>query len=112
MTSTLSIAEVAFAVREGEVIPEEEMDALWEDPGVQLVEYSRLVAREARTLVRRGRQAGWKLKPPDAIQIASAKRAHAVELHTYDGNLLKLPQEVGITIIEPYAEQERMPLDL
>jgi len=92
VTSTISITEVAFAQVEqtGKTDPaiEAAMDKLWADrSAVMLVDCHELIARQARNLMRVALQHSWKLKPPDAIHLATAARMGVTEFHTYDGAL-------------------------
>lgn len=111
ITSVLSVTEVAHAVREDVDMQEEELDRLWGDPGILLVEVNRLTALEARSLVRQARAANRRLTPPDAIHLATAKRAQAGEIHTYDESLLTLGSIAELNIVEPYAPQLLLPIE-
>ena len=116
VTSTLSIAEVAYTSyeKEGRVLrprEEERIDALWHPP-VVLVEYHRRIAMEARRLIRESFATDKPtLKPSDAIHAATAHLHQADAFHTYDTKLTRaisalLPFDVGA----PQAEQLSMTL--
>jgi predicted nucleic acid-binding protein len=80
ISSTLTIVEVAFAAEEqlgGPLSPEIEdgIDSLWRAPSpAKLVEFSTIIARRARELIRLTRERGWSLKPADAIHLATAQQ--------------------------------------
>lgn len=114
VTSTLSITEVAFAKSEkdGKVLePEIEaaIEALWNDrSAVKLVEYSEIVAREARTLLRRAIESGRRLKPMDAIHLASALNRGVDEFHTTDGDLKRDWQDLGFPVQDPITMRPKL----
>ena len=106
VTSTLSITEVAFAPSErtrGRLDPmiEATLDALWSDPAVRLIPLSPAIARAARQLVRGALVTGPRLRPPDAIHLATARRFSVAEFQTYDATLHKLSGRFGFPIHEP-----------
>lgn len=118
VTSTLSISEVAFAEPERtrrmldpEVI--KALDALWNDQSViNLVDVSILVTTEARDIVRRSIEVKPIvpiMKPPDAIHLATAKRMHVYEFHTYDDKVLKHSHIHGFPIVAPYDPKPMLP---
>ena len=78
VTSTLSIAEVAFADAERKKgllseAAEEQIDALFSDRDVVwLIEFHEGIAREARQLMRRAVTRNQSLKPYDAVHLGSA----------------------------------------
>ena len=92
VTSTISITEVAFASAEkvGKALDDEveaAIDALWNDrSAVTLVEYSEVIARGARSLLRQALQHGRALKPMDAIHLATAINRKVDDVHTTDGH--------------------------
>lgn len=117
LTSTLTIVEVAYIAYErtqGSLDPAalERIDALWADrEAVKLVEVYELIVREARDLIRQSvHNCEWTLKAADAIHLATARRLGAVEFHTYDPKLLKHARLFGLSVVEPYALQSRLPL--
>lgn len=106
-TSTLSLTEVAFAKTEkdGQALDrrvEAAIDALWNDrSAVQLVEFSEVLARDARALVRRAVSSGRRLKPMDAIHLATAQRRQVSEFHTTDAALKRDWQDLGFSVVDP-----------
>jgi predicted nucleic acid-binding protein len=114
-TSTVSQVEVAFGKAEQDgTAPDETtltaIEALWlPDSPVTLVEFHRLIATDARDLVRAAHFDGTRLTPLDAIHLASAQRVGASEFHTYDGTLLKFSGCPGLTIREPWTPTPRLP---
>jgi predicted nucleic acid-binding protein len=121
-TSTVSIAEVAFAESErtGKALDgrvQELIDDLWDDATVQLVEFNRVVGRDARRLVRDAmlRNVTTKtmkpptLKPMDAVHLATALYLKADDFHTYDQDLLKQPRDLyPFPIQEPFTATPRL----
>jgi predicted nucleic acid-binding protein len=114
VTSTISIVEVAFAVHEkiNRILDshiEVRLNDLWTDEqAVKLAEFHDLVAIEARALMRRGLEMGMRLKPMDAIHLATAARLEVAEFHTYDASLRKYAPIVGFPIVEPHTLQPRL----
>jgi predicted nucleic acid-binding protein len=114
VTSVLTITEVAFAAAEkqGALSPAElaKIDNLWEPPSpIKLVEVHRLIAHDARQLMRQGAPDGLALKPPDAIHLVTAKRAACEEFLTYDPKLIKYAGMIGLPVREPVSDE--LPLD-
>lgn len=114
ITSTLSITEVAFGAEEqiGQPLDsdiEDRINALWDDPStIKLRDFDRLIARDARQLIRLAREHKWSLKPADAIHIATAKAVGAVEFNTYDERLDKFESIAGLTISRPFTSQPQL----
>ena len=113
-TSSLSIVEVSFAASEREqqaLDPEVErrIDNLWADSGAIVpVEYHDIIGREARRLIRDAIPMGWRLRPQDAVHLATAQWLSSAginveEFHTYDKALYKYADIVGFKILEPYT---------
>ena len=79
VTSTISLVEVAFAQAEKDAQSldakvEAKIDKLWYPIGpIRLVEFHRLIAQQARGLLRLAMSTGQHLRPPDAIHLATAK---------------------------------------
>ncbi len=115
-TSTVSIAEVAFATAErvGRVLDpdvEAKIDALWDDRAVvKLVDFHPLIGRQARELMRSALLAGRSVKPLDAIHLATAQRMVVAEFHTYDQRLLRFAASVNLDfpVLEPFARHPRL----
>jgi len=114
VTSTVSIVEVAFAATEqaaGALDPaiEQRIAALWapESP-IKLVEFSGLVAEMARDLVREAIGRGQRMKPMDAIHLATAKTVAASAFHTYDEHLYQYAELVGFPIAPPQAAAPKL----
>jgi len=112
ITSTVSLVEVAFSVMEkvGGVLDkatEEKIDQLWSDrDAITMVEVSELVNRRARDLIRNGMSNGWRLRPMDAIHLASAESVAAEVLFTYNQSDFKKYEAItGLKIEEPYLVQ-------
>lgn len=117
ITSTISVAEVAFSVQErhGRQLDqaiEDQIDGLWRDESVvRLVEFHELIAREARALIRGGVPQGWTgLRAADAIHLATAKFLRAVECHTYERRVWpRYADVIGCPVIEPRARRPFLP---
>ena len=117
ITSTISLTEVAYAEIEKqnralEPAQERAIDALFSDREVvTVIEFHELVAREARSLLRRAVEAGRKLSPMDSIHLATAIHQDADVLHTYDEPLTKVGREFfGFPVEEPTSQNPRMNL--
>lgn len=114
ITSVLSITEVAFGRldqtgQQFDPTIQATIDALWTDPIIKQVELYHEIAFAARDLMRWARLARKGLKPPDAIHLATARRAGAIEVHTYDRALFQYSSQLGIPIVEPRTNQPRIP---
>lgn len=111
--SSICITEVAFtaAERAGGLSEKTErvINKLW-SPGspIRVIDYSQLVARKAQKLLRHTLKSKLKLKPLDAIHIATAMQSHATELHTYDENLYPWSECSGVKIMKPKAFQQML----
>lgn len=116
VTSTVSQVEVAFGKAEqDEQAPDPDVlaaiEAYWlpESP-VELIEFHRLIALDARDLVRVSRlEQEQRLTPLDAIHLASAQRLSASDFHTYDKKLLARNGSFGFPIREPWTPEPRLP---
>ena len=113
-TSTFSIVEVAFgkAEQDGKALDvetEKKINSLWM-PGspVGLVEFHALIAEEAKKLMRHAISCGWKLKPMDAIHMATALSIPVKEIHTYEPSWDKYSSHIGISIARPIAAQPKL----
>jgi predicted nucleic acid-binding protein len=112
MTSTLTIAEVAFAETEKarralDMNIEQKIAGLWQPP-VTLVEFHQLIAVRAVALMRAAMTRSESLKPNDAIHLATAQHMGVGEFNTYDRKLLKYAPEVSFTIGPPMNYQRRL----
>jgi predicted nucleic acid-binding protein len=115
VTSVVSKVEVAFTQEEAQkraMRPEVEaaIDALWTDTSVfELVELHDEIALSARKFIRDAKSQGLKLKPMDAIHLATAKWIGASALHTYDlADFKKFERVIGIAIVEPFVIQPKL----
>lgn len=118
VTSVMSVTEVAYGKieqdgKELDASTEKLIDGLWRFP-VNLVEYHRLIATDARALMRQTLLQGtsgdrWTLTPIDAIHLATARRIRADEFHTYDAKLKKFESITGLRIKEPETAQLQLP---
>jgi predicted nucleic acid-binding protein len=112
LTSTIAIVEVAFSAAEkagGTLDPatEAKIAALWEDrDAVTLVEVSELVNRRAVALIRDGLPRGWRLRPMDALHLASAALFSVDEMYTYNlSDFKRYEAIVNCKIDAPYLVQ-------
>ena len=112
LTSVVTITEVAFAADEkaaGELDPAIEalIGELWKPASpIKLVEFYPQLAADARDLMRGALPRNHRLSPVDAIHLATARRHHVAEFHTYDEGLQKYATHVGLAIVEPTNPQE------
>lgn len=88
VTSTVTIAEVAFAASEqlsGALDPkvEEKIAAFW-GPPIRMAEFHAAIGARAAQLIRDAMARKTGLKPMDAIHLATAEQIGANEFHTYD----------------------------
>lgn len=115
VTSQLSLVEVAFVETEkvSGVLNQDIVDrieGLWSDHHVlEIVELNPLVARRARELIRLAITDGRRLKPADAIHLATAEWVAASEFHTYDDKLKGYADMIGMPISAPHVPQPRIP---
>lgn len=118
VTSTLSIAEVAYVAHEkaGGALTgpaEQKIDELWSDSSViTLIEFDRFVARAARTLIRLASSQGRGLRSSDAVQLASALVHRVAAFHTTDAKLLSLAPTLGLAFPVTPPTTPQLPLDL
>jgi len=115
VTSTITKVEAALAAAEraNRRLDEDvlaKMDHLWEgSPTICLVEFHDEIATMARELVRHAITQKWRLKPYDAIHLATAQWYQVHEFHTYDTGLDKYAQLVGFPICRPHVLQNKLP---
>jgi predicted nucleic acid-binding protein len=113
-TSVISQVEVAFGKMEQDnhvLDPniEEQIDQLWADrDAVKLVEYHDEIGKEARKLMRASVERGWKLKPIDAMHLATAKHMKINEFQTYDDHLERYSDDIGCDIQKPHTLNPRL----
>jgi len=111
VTSVISVTEVALAATEKELGSLSTaaltiIDGLWEPPSpIKLVEVHRLIALDARRLMRQGVPDGLALKPPDAIHLSTAMRTARQEFLTYDPRLSKYAGAIGLPVREPVSDE-------
>lgn len=101
ITSAFTITEV-IRPKGGVVSPEVEakIDAFFRHSWLHVAWVDRLVAEEARSLIRT-----FRLKPPDAIHVATAKVHRADLLFTYDNAILAIGNDIpGLTVCEPIGQ--------
>ncbi len=114
VTSTVTIAEVAFgaAEQQGQALDpavEAKIGALWQPSSpVKLVEFHALIAAEAVQLIRQVLPAGLSLKPMDAIHLATASRMKVQRIETYDDKWPKFAAHLGIPIQAPAPIQPKL----
>jgi predicted nucleic acid-binding protein len=112
----LSVTEVAFAAQEkvGGVLDEateNRIKKLWLPPSpIKLVEYHLLIAERARELLRERITRGWsRLKPADAIHLATAESVGATHLHTYNtSDFAQWGPVIGVQVGEPVSANPQM----
>lgn len=113
-TSTISIVEVSFgkAEQDGKALDaetEKKINYLWlSNSPVKLVEFHALIAEQAKKIMRYAISEGWKLKPMDAIHLATARSIPASEIHTYENGWDKYSSHLGINIVRPIAMQPKL----
>ncbi len=67
------------------------------------------IAEEARSLMRRGIEHGWRLRPGDAVPLATAVDLGVDVLHTYNlADFGRWAGLLGIRIENPLAEQPEL----
>lgn len=122
ITSAISIAEVAAAQQERDqhaIQPDTEakIDAMWNDPTVQLIEVMPQLLFGARQLMRDALTQKWSLKSNDAIHLATARWVNRFgptpiqEIHTYDHALSRYSAILGVHVCEPHINQPRLFMD-
>jgi predicted nucleic acid-binding protein len=117
VTSVLTITEVAYATAESQYgTPSagvlHRIDALWDPPSpVTLAEFHRLIAVDARNMMRQALPGGRRLKPPDAIHMSTAVRSRCEEILTYDPKWAAYAGELGVKIAEPSSAAVPLPFD-
>ncbi len=112
ITSVLSIAEaykVNIETKRLQSDLEAKLDTFWGDTSlIEFIDIYEQISRQARTLMRRAIPLGYRLKPADAIHLASAQAVEVAEFFTYD-DLGKFEKLTGFRILEPYVIQAQLP---
>ena len=115
LTSTASVVEVSHVLDEKEARKldphiESKIDAMFNDETVvKLIDFSPLIAKDARTLIRDSIISPTNiLKPMDAVHLASAKRLKVREFLTYDRKLLRHNGRFPFPIQKPFSERQRL----
>lgn len=117
ITSTFTITEVAFAAQERsdralDSVTLERIDKLWKpiSSPVRLADYHIGIGETARDLMRSGVEQGWRLRPRDAIHLATAVYEKAQELNTYNISDFKRWEAIlGMTVQEPNPFNPQLP---
>lgn len=110
----MSITEVAFAQAERsrgslDAGLEAAIESFWADSDtIRLIEFDRTIAAAARDLVRRAIPLKRRLKPMDAIHLATAQRRQVGDFHTTDQPLQRDWQDLGFPVRDPYVLQPRL----
>jgi len=111
LTSAISRVEIAYIQSEEQAGALDEqaeaaIDALWA-PGapIKTVELYDLVEHKARALIREGIEQERKLKPMDAIHLATAQQMVVGEFHTYCKKLHRWDGALGFSVTEPRTAQ-------
>jgi predicted nucleic acid-binding protein len=116
VTSSFSQVEVAFVEQEkrrnaADPSVEEAFDRFWRDRSVvTLIQASSIISIQARTYIRQALSQGSRLKPADALHLASAKWVGATEFHTYDRKLHSYQFLTEFIICEPHSDSPQMDL--
>ncbi len=116
VTSTISKVEVAYITQEkiNRAISQEEetrIDNLWNDNSiVEMIEFTDDISLIARDFIRQGiNRGGGRLKPMDAIHIASAVWIGSIEFNTYNLNDYRAYENlVDFQIRKPFVNQSRL----
>ena len=106
ITSTFTITEVAFTEAEKVHLKEfpqarEAIESFWRSRAITLVELHELIAMEARDIVRRSMMERWKIKPNDAVHLATAQHLEVNAFHTLDKALLACDDRFPFRITAP-----------
>jgi len=107
VTSTISVAEVAYLAPEGPGRPldpgvERQIEGLWRSGrAIRFVEVDAGIAARARTLLRHALAQGWQRNPRDALHLASAQLASVSTVHTYDERWDRYAGVIGRAVERP-----------
>ncbi|MBZ0304807.1 MAG: type II toxin-antitoxin system VapC family toxin [Anaerolineae bacterium] len=116
VTSVVSITEVSHVAEERNrnQLDKEVYDALesfWGDTSlIEFVDFSEVIARQARDLIRQAISLKYVLRTNDAIHLTSAKYVDVSECFTYDHKLHKFSTIMNYDIREPYINSPKLPL--
>lgn len=111
VTSTLSLTEVAHTEQErlSRALDDSELsridDMFLDDSVVLLVEFSQLIARRARDVMRIGLAKNLKRDPRDCIHLATAESVGVREAHTFDKSLWAYSEHLGFNVCGPHVQQ-------
>lgn len=106
VTSTLTLAEVLYLRKDVEIGPDQSkvIRKFFENEYILLVNVTREVAELAQDIVW-----GYKVRPKDAIHVASTLKAKVPILDTFDGYLIGLNNRIGdppLLISEPNIQHQ------
>lgn len=111
VTSTISIVEVAWGIQEQtnkapDPATEARIDSFWHGTGfIKPLEFHAAIGRLARGLMKQSIANGWKLRPLDAIHLATAQQHRVAEFYTYSKDLRKYASFLPFPIGEPHTLQ-------
>lgn len=117
ITSSYTVTEVAYAAQERsdqvlDSVTLERIDKLWKpiSSPVRLADYHIGIGETARDLMRSGVEQGWRLRPGDAIHLATAVFEKVQELNTYNISDFKRWEAIlGMTVQEPTPFNPQLP---
>lgn len=117
LTSTLSIAEVAYIASDQQLSEdswdEAAIDELWTpNSPIELADFSRLAARTARSILRNARETGTAgVRSADAIHLATSEINGCDRFYTYESERERIRWNALIRAVvsEPYIDQPRLP---
>lgn len=116
VTSVLSITEVSYVVQERQrrqldEAVHEKFEQFWGDTSlVEFVDFSTVLARQARDLIRQVIAMNRVLPPNDAIHLVSARFVGVSQCFTYDEKLHSFSDIMGYEILNPYISSPRLPM--
>lgn len=114
VTSTISLAEVAYVSKEltEGLDPQidDAIDNMFRDGSLlTLVEYDQEIGADARRLIRRTVSEDKRLKPADAIHLATAIAVGASVLYTFDSDLIGYANTLGVILADKPEPPEFQP---
>jgi predicted nucleic acid-binding protein len=116
VTSTISITEVAYvkdaALPASDAELDKKIEEFWHSVPVRLVEFFDLIAQDAAQLVRNANRRSFRLRPMDAIHLATAQRMGVDEFNTYEApaKRKKWAGLTGLLVQEPDPRQPQLPM--